>query len=340
MDYRIDNKDEKSVALRQEYLDGLQKLTARREQEGLAAREKKILEYFENPEKVRKEFREMLGWPLTEDRKLVSEPTSEFLAEDEYYEIYRMQFEILEDLRMGGIFFKLKKCKEPRPLVIVQHGGAGTADLVAGFYGSTANYNDMAQRVMKYNVHVFLPQLLIWNKEAQGPGNFNREQEDIRLKRAGSSITAVEVFGIEKILDYFETQSFVKNFGMVGLSYGGFYTLCLAASDPRIRSAISCSFFSDRTHYAAEDWTWKNAAFTFSDAEVACLAYPRRMCIEVGTRDTLFKCEPAISEFERLKKLCAGVGTDWVDFIVFDGEHEFCRDDAPVERLVRDLTEE
>lgn len=33
------------------------------------------------------------------------------------------------------------------------------------------------------------------------------------------------------------------------------------------------------------------------------------------------------------------VGTDWVDFITFEGGHEFCRDDAPIEKLIDDLSD-
>ena len=41
--------------------------------------------------------------------------------------------------------------------------------------------------------------------------------------------------------------------------------------------------------------------------------------------------------FEKLKKLCKDVGTDWVELKVFDGTHEFCRDDEPIRRLVNDI---
>lgn len=31
------------------------------------------------------------------------------------------------------------------------------------------------------------------------------------------------------------------------------------------------------------------------------------------------------------------VGTDWLDLIVFEGTHEFCKDDTPIARLVAEL---
>ena len=39
----------------------------------------------------------------------------------------------------------------------------------------------------------------------------------------------------------------------------------------------------------------------------------------------------------RVRELAQEVGTDWFDFILFEGTHEFCRDDAPIHRMVQDL---
>ena len=146
-------------------------------------------------------------------------------------------------------------------------------------------------------------------------------------------------YAIRKILDYFEQKPYVKNFGMVGLSYGGFYTLFAAAAETRIKAAVSCSFFNARDEFFVSDWTWQNAAAKFDDAEVACLVYPRNLCIEIGTRDELFDCKYGERSFEKLKSKCAKVGTDWVTFIEFDGTHEFCHDDAPLEKLAKILFE-
>lgn len=322
---------EMSKKYKQEYLDGLEALISRREQAYEKKRDSYIRDIFKNPEFYRDELKSMFGYPLTEKKpqtlpKVKTEPVSDGVV--------RMSFEILEDVWMTGLFFQ--KDEKKRPLVIVQHGGLGTPEFISNFYDDTANYNHMLERVVQYDVHAFAPQLLIWSQEEyQLP--FNRQEIDARLKRVGSSVTAVEVYGIMRILDWFEAQDYVKNFGMVGLSYGGFYTLTTTALEPRIQSAVSCSYFNDRTTIGWTDWTWENAAEKFFDAEIACLAYPRRLCIEVGNKDELFNIESAKKEWERLKKLCAPVGTDWVDFIEFDGDHEFCKSDEPIKRLADDL---
>lgn len=124
---------------------------------------------------------------------------------------------------------------------------------------------------------------------------------------------------------------------MIGLSYGSFYTLFTVACDTRINSSVACSQFNDCAKKIFVDWTWNNAALMFSDAEIACLVYPRRLCIEVGDNDEAFSYEDAKNEFNRLIKHCEGHSTDWVDFIVFSGNHKFHKDDMPIERLVNDI---
>lgn len=245
-----------------------------------------------------------------------------------------MQFEILPGLKMIGLFF-MANATEKKPMVMVQHGSWGTPEQICGIYGDTANYNDMLQRVIRHNVHAFAPQLLLWHEDFEVV--FDRALIDARLKRVGSSITAVEIFGIMRILDYFERQTYVSDFGMVGMSYGGFYTMYTAAIDKRIKSALSCSQFCTRDEWVGCDWTWFKSAEMFDDAEIACLVYPRKLCIEVADKDGLFDWKFSRKSYERIKEICADVGTDWIDFIVFNGEHEFNKDDMPIENLIKDL---
>jgi hypothetical protein len=279
-----------------------------------------------------------LGGPLVDhnDDRL---PTvkAEKNAKEDGYTIYRMSFQILDGLEMTGLYFEMDG--EKKPLVMVAHGGLGTPELISAFYdGDTANYNDMLERVITHRVHAFAPQLLLWNKEKYGV-TFDRVATDAGLKRLGGSITAVELYGMMRILDYFESKDNVSSFGMVGLSYGGFYTLFLSAIDKRIRSAISCAFFNTRDKIAWSDWTWFKSAEKFDDAEIACLVYPRKLCIEIATNDNLFDAAYGIRSYERVLELCRDVGTDWLSFITFEGTHEFCRDDAPIKALIDEISD-
>lgn len=332
MNYREEIKQ--SEQFKRNYLDSLDTLIQFREQQAETDRAEYVKQIFENPKKYRGDFRKMLGWPLTDHTiKGLPSITAEKLSQEDGYTIYRMQFTILEGFTMTGLFFQLDGGK--KPLVIVQHGGDGTPEYISGFYGSTAYYHDMLQRVLKQGVHVFAPQLLLWDDTYQA--EYDRKAVDARLKRVGSSIAAVEIYGIMRIIDYFQQQDYVSNFGMLGLSYGGFYTLYTAAIDTRIKSAVSCAFFNQRDRYPFSDWTWFNSAKLFDDAEVACLIYPRRLCIEIGDKDALFDCRYGIKAYEKLQTMCHTVGTDWLNLVVYDGIHEFCKEDAPIEQMAQDL---
>jgi hypothetical protein len=324
--------------LKQDYVDGLDKLIISRQRDMEKARREYAKDIMLEPEKYRDDFKKMLGWPLVDhhDDRL---PTvkAEKIAREDGYTIYRMSFQILDGLEMTGLYFEMDG--EKKPLVMVAHGGLGTPELISAFYdGDTANYNDMLERVITHRVHAFAPQLLLWNKEKYGV-TFDRVATDAGLKRLGGSITAVELYGMMRILDYFESKDNVSSFGMVGLSYGGFYTLFLSAIDKRIRSAISCAFFNTRDKIAWSDWIWFKSAEKFDDAEIACLVYPRKLCIEIGTNDNLFDAAYGIRSYERVLELCRDVGTDWLSFITFEGTHEFCRDDAPIKALIDEISD-
>lgn len=325
---------EDTIAYKEAYVKGIQKIIEDRELESVARRDQYCADIFRYPERYRQEFKAMLGWPLTE-KPNPSVPAARIkkLAEEPIGTIYRVSTQVLDGFFMTGLLFQ--KDERKRPLVIVQHGGAGTPERVGNLYGYTANYHHIVERVLQYDVNVFAPQLLLWDKMYQV--EFDREDLDARLKRVGSSVTALEVYGLTRIMDYFEAQEYVDGFGMVGLSYGGFYTLFTAAVDTRIKSAISCSFFNKRKNYARKDWTWFGAAETFSDAEIACLVYPRKLCIEVGISDEVFGIDDAREELCRLREMAGAVEEDWLTTIEFEGTHEFYMEDMPIKKLAEEI---
>ena len=319
---------------KKEYVDGVKALIEARQEEAREARHARSADIFRTPEKYRAEFAAMLGWPLTEGTvKGIPAATSELLAREEGYELFRMRFEVLPELWLTGLFFRLAG-EGKRPLSIVQHGGLGTPELITGLYGSTGTYHDMALRVLRTGCHVFCPQLLLWEEKEKGEVcdvTYNRTNLDARLKRVGSSVTAIEVYGIRRILNYFEAQDYVSAFGMVGLSYGGFYTLYTAALDTRIRAAVSCSWYNTRDAHGWSDWTWPRSAFLFDDAEVACLIWPRKLYVAIGEQDEVFRVESGRRSMAWAQEYCREVGTDWLTMTTFTGKHEFFRDDAPLD---------
>ena len=335
-----------SACYRQEYYDSLNFMLASRRIES----DKRRAEYFEkakkNPEWAREEFIKMLGWPLTEyDDKL---PTLEkkHVFSDGERTVEKLVFTMPIGIKFYGILMT-HNGGERLPLVIAQHGGEGIPERLIGLFdGHTSNYNDIAERVFSRGANVLLPGLFLWGDryyepklDAEKTNNLVRREFDAKLKQVGSSITAVEIYSIRKTLDYLINEPFVdsEKIGMVGLSYGGFYTLFTAAADKRIKASLASSQFNDRYEYSWPDWTWDRSADKFLDAEIASLVYPRYLSIAVGDVDELFKVDYAVREAERLRAITECDG--WFDFTVFSGAHEFVTSDEPVDKFIKKLNE-
>lgn len=334
---RYQENEKETLCFREKYFNDIRELILDRQKKLSEDRKEYCKNIFSDTEKYRHDLKNILGWPLNEPRDEKIPPVKKvMLSKEDNFTIYRMHFEIIDGLEMTGLYFEMDG-DERKPLVIVQHGGLGTPEVVSGFYnGETQNYHNMLERVIVHGVHAFAPQLLLWDKERYGV-EYDRANIDARLKRVGSSITAIELYGIGRILDYFEKKENVSSFGMVGLSYGGFYTLLMAAIDTRIKSSISCSFFHNADNHPTCDRTWFGEAEKFDRAEVAAMVYPRKLCVEIGKNDKLFNVQYGIKSYERLLEMCKDVGTDWLSFITFDGTHEFCKDDEPIEEMVKHL---
>lgn len=326
-----------TVTYRLDYQTGIRDLIAKKQAESHTNRDATAAAIRADKEESRKRFCEMLGWPLTEPRPACVPVTTEDIPGAPSYEITRMQFEVFRGLPFYGILFRHRDgADKVRPLILAQHGGHGTPELCSGLFGDTYNYNGMVDRALALGANVFVPQTLLWREGDYGLPANERDAFDVALKQLGGSITALELYCLSCALDHLVTLPFVdeNDISMVGLSYGGFYTQFFAAVDTRIKRALSCSQFNDRTVYNWQDWTWFDAANTFGDAEIAMLIHPRRFTILVGDRDPLFDCHTAECEFARLQAQTADWKEDWLAFRVFDGDHELCRDDEILKKAL------
>ena len=319
---------------RQEYLDGINNYIKTLRKKADETRNEYTKNILTNGDFYREEFKKMLGVPLSEafDENDIPKIKKTFVANDDGISIYRMQIEVIPDLWMYGIYF-VREDGAKRPFVVCQHGGMGTSEICSSFFDSS-NYNNMVKRVLVYGVNVFAPQLLLWHSATYGI-DYDRRSIDISLKQAGSSITAVEVYGIRRCINYFSAQkeNDKDKIAMVGLSYGGFYTLFTTACEKRIRAAFSCSFYNNRYTHNWSDWMWDSSAEKFFDAEIAMLIYPRKLTIAVGKDDELFKVHEARKEFERLKSII-GENDKWVEFFDFEGIHEFIPQEEPLKNFM------
>lgn len=347
-EYYTEAEDIASV-YRKQYLDSITDLIKKKQEEKNKERVNTFLNNLDNIEKEREELKKMLGWPLYGGCEHKPALKLEYVGKDSEVYIYRAFIDVFPDYSFYGILFiKADTSGEPdaskfgkKPLIISQHGGLGTPEFCSGIYGDTANYNQMTRRILKNDVHVFAPQLLIWCPERYKLP-FERVDIDRDLKQVGSSITAIEIYSIQKALDLFSEKPYIdeERIGMIGLSYGGFYTLFTAACDKRIKSCISCSFVNDRIKYNWPDWTWFDSAGKFFDAEVAAMIAPRHLHIQVGNHDEVFDFETTKDVLRQTEEYFEKLGQkDKLKITVFDGKHEFCKDDSAISDMIASLYE-
>jgi len=106
MRYREDHKATEKY--KREYLNGINHIIECRQRDAQLTRNKYIKDIFKNQEEYRDDLKTMLGWPLVEnDTNKLPDVTTEKLSDEDGYSIYRMQFEILDGLKLTGLFFKM-----------------------------------------------------------------------------------------------------------------------------------------------------------------------------------------------------------------------------------------
>ena len=113
-----------------------------------------------------------------------------------------------------------------------------------------------------------------------------------------------------------------EKIAMIGLSYGGYFTLHTMAADTRIKAGYCAGVFNDRDVYDWADWSYKGSALCFQDAEVAALCAPRKLYVQVGMEDQVFDYHSAIPEAERVKDYFEAFGVpEHFKFDVWEGGH-------------------
>ena len=281
----------------------------------------------QNLEHYREKYKDMLGLKVFEEKS--SKPAERiYVGKDDVCSIYRLVVYITDEIPIYSMYLVPHKAKEPMPLVIAQHGGGGTPELCSDMNGKN-NYNHMVQRVLARGAAVLAPQLLLWSISESGTSRahaipHDRGKTDSHLKRFGTSITALEVSGIRKSLDYIcgLKEIDTDKIAMIGLSYGGYFTLHTMAADTRIKAGYSAGVFTDHDMYNRFDWAYPSSALQFQDAEVAALCAPRKLYVQVGKEDAVFDYHYAIEEAGRVGDYFKAFGVpDHFKFNVWEGGH-------------------
>lgn len=242
---------------------------------------------------------------------------------------------LTNDIEHFGLCFIVGDLKTT-PFVIALHGGGGTPEIVSGIEDSE-NYHRFVERLLRQGVNVFCPQLLLWDKEKIPPRDYDRREIDAELKKRGTSITALEMGLVTSVLNYFVKIEQVNpnTLGVIGMSYGGMYSLFLGAYDQRYKATFSSNFFNDREVYNWSDWIYPNARKILSDGEVATLIAPRHLLISISDHDCMFESKYALPYLQKVeefyqKKKC----DERFIYEIFNGDHEFNQDDTFLNRFV------
>lgn len=283
--------------------------------------------YLASTKRLRQTFQESIGYPPPGQPER-EEPSFTKVGEDSIGTYYRVRISVLPGVHAIGLYIVPKGVKGRVPLVISMHGGGGSPE-IALFHGGS-NYHDMVRGGVKRGYAVWAPTHIF---RAEGfPGDI-RNRVDDRARLVGTSITAIEIAKISRSLDVILRRPEVdpKRVGMVGLSYGGFYTLITTALEPRIKAAVSsCYFGVQESRYEKDelsvpsDFRFANRFTLMRDPEMVALICPRALEIQAGVRDEIIPIEMG----RRLAPLAAepykrlGLPEKF-RFMEFSGGHEF-----------------
>ncbi|MBS0260934.1 MAG: dienelactone hydrolase family protein [Planctomycetes bacterium] len=259
-----------------------------------------------------------------------SEPTFQKIGEDGIGTYYRVKIPILPKVHAEGLYI-VPKSLPPQtraPLIVSMHGGGGSPE-VALFRGG-ANYHDMVRGGVKRGYVVFAPQHLF---SAEGFPKDVRNRTDERLRLVGTSLTSIEIAKITRSLDVLLKRPEVDptRVGMVGLSYGGYYTLVTAAVEPRIKVAVcSCYYGVQESRYQRDelsiptDFRFPDRFTLFRDSEIAALICPRALQIQAGSTDGVDHRDGGKPLAPKSAAFYSRLGlSDRFQHLIFEGGHEF-----------------
>jgi dienelactone hydrolase len=153
------------------------------------------------------------------------------------------------------------------------------------------------------------------------------------MRLVGTSLTAVEVAKITRSLDALLKRPEVdpKRVAMVGLSYGGYYTLVTAALEPRIKAAVSSCYFGVQEWRFGQDelglpsdFKFMDRMSLFQDSELVALICPRYLEIQAGDKDNPSHVDGGRMLAPKAAEYYERLGLkDRFRFVVFNGGHEF-----------------
>jgi hypothetical protein len=288
-------------------------------------------DYIRSSEELRAHLRECLRYEPDSFAAPTEAVQETALGEDALATYAQLRVPIAPGLHSIGIYMLPRNRAGRLPLVIA---ALGRGDPDQGPDGKVAllthSDRDLAKGALERGYAVWEPMFAYYARNQ--PANL-RERLAVRAQEVGTTLPAIEILKIVRSLDALSRRPEIDpaRVAMVGMSYGGFYTLYTTALDPRIKAAVVAAYFNDRAALldATEpsgypDWRFPDSLTVLRDPFIAALVCPRPLEVQAGTRDQLFpfagaqRTVPLAAEFYH--KLHVDDRFKFVDFV---GRHDF-----------------
>ena len=285
------------------------------------------LEKTQDTEALRRQFMSKLGYPAPGFTGPYRERMEKF-GEDSIATYYRAWVPVAPDMDVYGLYLVPKNVNLPAPLVIAKHGGGGYPEL-AIFKGG-GNYKDMIRGAAKEGYVVWAPITLMYpyrDRDAGTPIPAEvRRELDARFRKLGTSLMGIETMRISRSLDVMTRRPEVdpQRVGMIGLSFGGFFTLYTMALDPRIKVGVASCSIRDREATKADPP--EGHPSDMPGADLAALIAPRALQLQNGINDKGFPIDMVRRAAAEAKTHYAPSGA--FEYQEFDGGHEWRGDIA------------
>ena len=272
--------------------------------------------------RIRAALLSQLGYPPPGFHAQVKERL-EKSGEDHTAIYHRCRIEVAQGMDAYGLYIVPKNRRGRAPLVISCHGGGGFPEM-ATFQGG-ANYHDMVRGAVAAGYAVYAPLAVMYPYRDRDHGTAIPEKVrgelDAVLRTKGTSLVAVEMAKLSKALDALLKRPEIDpaRVGMVGLSFGGAYTVYAAALDPRIRAAVASCSFRDRSGQPAGPG---GPPAGVTPGELAALIAPRPLQVQAGRKDKLIPVDSVRAAAAAARERYAGNESRFA-YEEFDGGHEF-----------------
>lgn len=277
-----------------------------------------------------RQFRAMVGYPAPGFFNSAKPARIEKSGEDAIGVYHRVWIPVAPGVETYGLYIVPRNAKLPAPLVISLHGGGGIPES-ALFHGGS-NYHDQIRGAVQKGYVVWAPLFVMYpfadrNKGTVIPVDVRKDLDE-KFRRLGTSLMGVEMTKVTRALDRILERPEVdpSRVAMIGLSYGGYYTLYIAAVEPRIKVAVaSCSF---RNTPAATGGVTEGRPIDITSPEQVALVAPRPLQIQVGVHDKAAPMDSVRLAAMEARRAYEGAAPGLFDYAEFEGGHEWRGDIA------------